>query len=153
MTRRTDTSPRAMAARYARSEWGGPLDFQRKVSDFAWAFSTPGHGGIVAILDENDPRWAQIDRVNAAIRWNIVGDYWSIDGSPIRAVLGEEDCAWALVVLLFPEIADGIAKRPGRYFDKTFDTSEKVLDLARERVRADFPQALEILGLDAVAAS
>ncbi|MCP4348658.1 MAG: hypothetical protein GY795_24535 [Desulfobacterales bacterium] len=147
---RPDTSPRAMAARYARSLWGGPLDYQRKASDRAWAFATPGHGGLVVIPEPSDPRWPLVEAIDGLDQWGIIDTTWQITdqyGStdPVRAVTGEEDCAWAIVILLFPEIADGLARKPGSWLHAGYDTAAKILTAARRSAERNFPNSLAVI--------
>lgn len=132
----TSKTSSTIARSVAGQSWGAP-DQQKKLAPGTYWFSTPGHGGIVALVDELDLDESVIEaarkaglihytiRVNHGRRHSV---YSTANGyrkedlvktaeryprhTEVREVwVGEEDCDWATLAYVYPALRDGMAKK------------------------------------------
>ena len=154
------------ARKVAADQW--PMIQQtHKVGPTARWYSCAGHGGLVAeanvtpeVLDVLCSTGWNVATLTAypAERWG--GEYharrMNVDVDPdhewngwphddIVVLIGEEDCAWSLVVLVRPDLAEHLA---GGAFN--IESSEQVLVYARQCAERWYADALDALdALDA----
>jgi hypothetical protein len=119
------TTPSALARQMAADLWGSPVQSQTKIAPGIYWFSTPGHGGCVAIVDELGLRPETIEAARrtghtgyvAKIGRRIITSerYQRVDEAPgaVEVWIGEEDCEWSTLAVVSPAMRTGLAKIGG----------------------------------------
>lgn len=89
----------AIMRRLARQKWGG-INSQRKVANGVYWFDCEGHGGYVVDF-EKYPKVKDFKEI-VETRYNS-GSYYTCEQ---RFAVLEEDCDWAVLEYLYPEIME-----------------------------------------------
>jgi len=107
----------AIARMLASRAWGPEINSQTKivtklVSGYVGSFSTPGHGGYVAVSNQIIPHLAMGP-------YRVTGDVWPPEikrgynavyklPESLYCYVLEEDCAWSALIVALPEIAGAV---------------------------------------------
>lgn len=127
-------APSSVARTMAGAMWPDVQD-QKKVAKGVYEFSCAGHGGLVAVLGvanlpteaiaaarEQPDRFIELVAVRPGHRYTSVrytkDSLRALAQNPyvelFECWVGEEDCDWATIALVSPEVREGMAKN-GRY--------------------------------------
>jgi hypothetical protein len=118
------------------------------LNGYALETSTEGHGGIVVLSRKAIP---VLEQRPTGIDWPLYPRSWEADAAVVSclrlpagmvAYVGEEDCAWGLIVLALPGLAGGLALTWGPDGFGNPRTAERVVAHARETVERWYPERL-----------
>ncbi len=138
------TAPSRIARKVAAREWGSPVQDQQKIAPGTFEFSTPGHGGVVAVVSHlpiPEPVLA------VARRHRLVEQHFGVE-----VWIGEEDCAWATLHAAVPAVVEGkvrTVRKHGGYTNpeewiETYGTTEYARGVC-ERWYPEFLRDLDLV--------
>lgn len=137
MLKTTYNSKNVTIARRLASQMWGEVQGQQKVLDGIWWLTCSGHGGFILDTD----LYPEFGEYKVIVTKHLNSNYYYSKEQHFAPF--EEDCEYAKVIWLYPEVLDKFSRRYDLK-DKTLEEwKEEMLEMARKSLENWNPEFLE----------